>query len=115
VPGKEQRLDLSLKMIAILRIMMPDINIASTTAMQTLVNGGREMALKAGANILMPNTTPGMYREHYALYQNKPGLNEEAADSKASIEKLIANAGSKAAYGELGNSKHWQAKRFAGK
>lgn len=108
VPSKEIRLDLSLKMIAILRIMMRDINIASTTAMQTLIEGGREMALKAGANVLMPNTTPGIYREQYALYDNKPGLDEEAEDSKQSIEKLIARAGCVVGYGEMGNAKHFK-------
>jgi biotin synthase len=107
VPSKETRIDLSLKMIAILRIMMKDINIAATTAMQTLVNGGREMAIEAGANIVMPNTTPGIYREQYALYDNKPGFNEEAEDSKQAIEKLIERAGCITAYGEMGNSKHF--------
>ncbi|NQU35831.1 MAG: [FeFe] hydrogenase H-cluster radical SAM maturase HydE [Bacteroidetes bacterium] len=107
VPTKEARVDLSLKMIAILRIMMKDINIAATTAMQTLVDGGREMALVAGANILMPNTTPGLYREQYALYNDKPGINEEAEDSKQSIEKLIYRAGCVIAYGEMGNSRHF--------
>lgn len=107
VPSKEIRLDLSLKMIALLRIMMKDVNIASTTAMQTLVNGGREMALKAGANILMPNVTPGMYREQYSLYNNKPGIDEEAEDSKISIEKLIHRAGCVVAYSEQGNAPHY--------
>lgn len=106
VPAIIRRLDLSLKMIAILRIMMKDINIAATTAMQTLVNGGREMALKAGANIMMPNITPGLYREQYSIYNNKPGLREEAEDSKQSIEELIARAGSTTGYGEQGNSRH---------
>lgn len=107
LPSKSKRLDLSLKMIAILRIMMKDINIASTTALQTLVNGGREMALKAGANIMMPNTTPGVYREHYSLYNNKPGLNEEAEDSRHAINQLIIRAGCVSAYGEKGNSRHF--------
>lgn len=108
VPSHEKRVDLTLKMIAILRIMMKDINIAATTAMQTLVDGGREMALKAGANIMMPNTTPGLYREQYALYNDKPGLDEEAEDSKQSIEKLISRAGCITAYGEKGNSRHFK-------
>jgi len=105
--NKTQKVQLSLKMIAILRIMMKDINIAATTAMQTLINGGREMALKAGANILMPNTTPGIFREHYSLYKNKPGLYEEAADSKDMIEKLIQRTGSITGYGEKGNAPHY--------
>jgi len=108
IPSREIRTDLSLKMIAILRIMMPTINIAATTAMQTLINGGREMALKAGANIMMPNTTPGMYREQYALYEGKPGLKEEAEDSKKSIDAIITNAGCITAYGEQGNSRHYK-------
>ena len=107
VPSISKRVDLSLKMIAILRIMMKDVNIAATTAMQTLVSGGREMALKAGANIIMPNTTPGIYREQYALYNNKPGLKEDAEDSKQAIEKLITRAGCMTGYGEQGNSKHF--------
>ncbi len=107
IPSVTKRVDLSLKMIAILRIMMKDVNIAATTAMQTLVSGGREMALKAGANIMMPNTTPGIYREQYALYNNKPGLKEEAEDSKQSIEQLINRAGCVTGYGEQGNSKHF--------
>ncbi len=112
VPSMAKRLDLSLKMIAILRIMMKDINIAATTAMQTLVYGGREMALESGANILMPNTTPGIHREKYSLYNNKPGINEEAEDSKKSIEKLIKNAGCIPAYGEKGNSWHYFYRRL---
>ncbi len=107
LPSISKRVDLSLKMIAILRIMMKDVNIAATTAMQTLVDGGREMALKTGANIMMPNTTPGLYREQYALYKGKPGLNEEAEDSKQSIESLINRAGCIVGYGEQGNSNHF--------
>jgi len=95
VPSVSKRVDLSLKMIAILRIIMKDINIASTTAMQTLVNGGRA------------NTTPGNYREQYSLYKGKPGLNEEAEDSKESIEALINRADCVVGYGEQGNSNHF--------
>jgi len=108
VPSVSKRVDLSLKMIAILRIMMKDVNIAATTAMQTLIDGGREMVLKSGANIMMPNTTPGNYREQYSLYKGKPGLNEEAEDSKQSIEALINRAGCVVGYGEQGNSRHFK-------
>ena len=108
IPSVIKRIDLSLKMIAILRIMMKDVNIAATTAMQTLVDGGREMALKAGANIMMPNITPGLYREQYDLYDNKPGLNEEAEDSKWSVEQIIKRAGCVPGYGEQGNSMHYR-------
>lgn len=105
--SKEERVNLTLKMIALLRIMMPDINIASTTALQAMVDGGREMALKAGANIMMPNITPGLYRNSYALYENKPGTNEEAEDSRQNLEELIQRAGCQVIYDEWGDSKHF--------
>jgi len=105
---KKERVNLSLKMIALLRIMMKDINIASTTALQAMVNGGREKALKAGANIMMPNITPGIYRNSYALYENKPGTSEEAEDSKHNLEALINRAGCQVAFGEWGDSKHFR-------
>jgi biotin synthase len=105
---KDERVKLTLKMIAILRIMMKDINIASTTALQAMADGGREKALKAGANIMMPNITPGVYRNNYALYNNKPGTNEEAEDSRNNLEALINRAGCQVAYGEWGDSKHFQ-------
>ncbi|MCC8035111.1 MAG: [FeFe] hydrogenase H-cluster radical SAM maturase HydE [Rikenellaceae bacterium] len=67
-----KRYDLSLKMVASLRLLMPDINIAATTAMQAIYPEGRLHALRAGANVIMPNITPGKYRESYFLYDNKP-------------------------------------------
>lgn len=68
----EQRLNLSLRMIALLRILMPEINIASTTALHALHPQGREMGIAAGANIIMPNITPPDRRPQYKLYNNKP-------------------------------------------
>jgi len=81
---KAERLELALLTIAVLRILMKDINIATATALDSLSSDGREKAIKAGANILMPNLTPVNYRENYFLYDNKPYLTE--ADEL--IEKL---------------------------
>lgn len=69
VPSKEERLLLTLKMIAILRLMMPKINMVSATANQTIDGKGREKAILAGANVLMPNLTPNKYRR----ISNLPG------------------------------------------
>jgi biotin synthase len=107
MPGKD-RFYLSLKMVAILRIMMKDINIAATTAMQTLDKQGREKALKVGANIIMPNLTPVKYREGYLLYEDKPCINEEASECKNCLEARIRIAGDEIAYGEWGDSKHFE-------
>lgn len=104
---KEERYELTLKMIAILRIMMKDINIAATTAMQSIDKLGREKALMIGANVIMPNVTPGKYRDDYNLYENKPCTDEEAEDCVSCLEARIAIAGDRIGLGEHGDSKHY--------
>lgn len=108
---KSERFYLALKMVAILRIMMKDINIAATTAMQTLDKQGREKALKVGANIIMPNLTPVKYREGYLLYEDKPCINEEASECKNCLEARIHIAGDEIGYGEWGDSRHFAARQ----
>jgi biotin synthase len=103
-----ERFLLSLKMIAVLRIMMKDINIAATTALQAIDPIGREQALKAGANVIMPNLTPVKYRQEYLLYEGKPCLNEEAEACKGCLEVRIRMAGDTIAYGEWGDSRHFK-------
>lgn len=104
---EEKRFELSMKMVALLRIMMPTINIAATTAMQTLDVYGREFALKIGANVIMPNITPLRYREGYQLYQNKPNLDEETDTSLKNLKRSIEQIGCVLAMGEWGDSKHF--------
>ena len=94
-------------MVAILRIMMKNINIAATTAMQTIDPRGREKALMVGANVMMPNLTPVKYRQDYLLYENKPCLDEEAEECKSCLEARIHMAGDEIGYGEWGDSKHY--------
>lgn len=107
MPLKE-RFNLTLRMIAILRIMMKDINIAATTALQTIDKIGREKAIQIGANILMPNITPGKYRDSYALYENKPCTDENAEDCKNCIDVRVHLVNHKVGYGEWGDSKHYK-------
>lgn len=107
----KERLDLAFKMIALLRILMKDINIVAATALQAIDPKGREKALKIGANIIMPNITPGVYRDDYKLYENKPCTNEDAADSKASLEASLNNAGSEIGYNTWGDSTHFKKRR----
>jgi len=106
----EERFDLSLKMIAILRILMKDINIAAATALQAIDPIGREKAIKIGANIIMPNITPGSYRDDYSLYENKPCTDEEAEDCKTCLEARITISGDEIGYGQWGDSPHFKAK-----
>ncbi len=107
----KSRFDLALKMVAILRIMMKNINIAATTAMQTIDPQGREKALMVGANVIMPNLTPVKYRQDYLLYENKPCLDEEAEECKSCLEARIHMAGDTIGYGEWGDSQHYQRRR----
>ncbi len=103
---QSQRLELSIKMVALLRLMMPDVNIAATTAMQALDPLGREKAIMAGANVLMPNLTLSQVREQYQIYQNKPGITEDAAITSSSIEQRLSQAGIPIGYGRWGDSLH---------
>jgi biotin synthase len=110
MPLKE-RFELTLKMIALLRIMMPDINMVAATAMQAVDPMGREKALQAGANIIMPNITPGMYRDSYKLYENKPCTDENADDCVQCLEGRVGMVGHKVGYGEWGDSKHYKTRQ----
>ena len=105
---RAERFDLSLKMVAILRIVMKDINIAATTAMQAIDPMGREKAIKVGANIIMPNLTPTKYRQDYLLYEDKPCIDEDADDCSKCLEARIHMAGGEVGFGEWGDSKHFQ-------
>ena len=100
-------LQLGLKMIAVCRIFLRDINIASTTALQALKSDGRELGLLAGANIIMPNVTDTKFREGYQLYEGKPNLNENASETMQSLEDKITAMGETVAYGEWGDSAHF--------
>ncbi len=107
---KEERLELSIKMVALLRLMMPDVNIAATTAMQALDPLGRERAIMAGANVLMPNLTLSEVRQQYQIYQNKPGVGEDAAITSSSVEQRLAEMKIPIGYSQWGDSKHFSSR-----
>lgn len=104
---KQERFDLTLNMIAVLRLLMPDINIAAATALQAIDPAGREKALAVGANIIMPNITPCNYRQAYKLYENKPCLDEDKELCRNCLEARVELAGSEIGYDEWGDSKHF--------
>lgn len=106
-----KRFDLSLKMIAILRIMMKDINIVGATALQAIDPVGREKAVMVGANILMPNITPGKYRDSYNLYNNKPCTDDSAEDCQSCLEARVHLADAEVIYNEWGDAQHYSRRR----
>ena len=95
-------------MVAILRLMMPKINIAATTAMQSIDPAGREKAILAGANVIMPNLTLTEVRGDYSIYENKPGVGEDASITSSSLERMLQNAGIPIGYNEWGDSLHFK-------
>lgn len=107
LPIKE-RFDLTLKMIAALRIVMKDINIAAATALQAIDPIGREKAVKIGANVIMPNVTPGLFRNDYALYENKPCTDEDPDQCKGCMDARIQLADGEIGYGDWGDSVHFK-------
>lgn len=108
----QERFDLSLKMIAVSRLLMNDINIAAATALQAIDPLSREKAVKVGANIIMPNITPGLYRNDYKLYENKPCVNEEPSLCLGCLDARVALTENEIGYGEWGDSKHFRKKRI---
>ena len=85
--------ELTLRLIAILRLMFPYALIPSTTALGTLHPQGRELGLKAGANVVMPNLSPVGVRKLYSLYENKICTGEEAAQCRGCLERRVESAG----------------------
>ena len=104
---RDSQLELSLKMIAVTRLVLKDVNIAATTALQALDPIGREKGLQAGANIIMPNITATKYREGYQLYENKPCLDENSEMCKGCLETRIRSIGEEIGYNEWGDSPHY--------
>ena len=77
--------ELTLRLLAIIRIMHPRVLLPATTALGTLHPTGRERAVMAGANVVMPNLSPQDTRALYSIYNNKLSTGSEAAESLADI------------------------------
>ncbi len=91
VPNSEE---MTYKVIALTRLACPGANIPSTTALATLnTASGRELGLKRGANVVMPNLTPARYRTLYEIYPDKACLNETAAECHSCMNRRIQSIG----------------------
>jgi biotin synthase len=84
---------LTLRLISVLRLMFPYALIPATTSLGTIHPQGRELGLKAGANVVMPNLSPVKVRRLYTLYDNKICTGEEAAQCRGCLERRVASAG----------------------
>ena len=88
--------ELTLRMLSILRLMFPYALLPSTTALGTIHPLGREMGLRAGGNVVMPNLSPVSVRKKYAIYDDKICTGEESAQCRGCLERRIESAGYRA-------------------
>ena len=101
-------LQLALNMIAVVRLVLGDVNIAAATALQAIRDDGREIGIEYGANVVMPNLSPQKFREGYQLYDNKPCLNDEPTQCADCLEKRIASRGRRVGWNMMGSSRHYR-------
>ena len=101
-----QPLERTLKMVALLRILLPYSNIPATTAAGSIDPRGREKMLLSGANVLMPNITPVRYKQNYILYPNKICVNESNFSCFSCMEKRVFSINKKISF-ETGTSKNF--------
>lgn len=87
------KMELTVFLIGILRLMLPDSLLPSTTALGTIDANGRESGILAGANVVMPNLSPKQVRSKYLLYNNKISTGEEAAESRELLQKRMNRIG----------------------
>lgn len=93
------RLDLTLLLISIFRLMHPYALIPSTTALATLSPEGRERGILAGANVVMPNLSPANERKKYSLYNHKASTGAESAEGLQMLERQLTAIGYEIDYG----------------
>ena len=103
-----RRLELGLKMIAVTRLQLKDVNIAATTALQSISPAdGRERGILAGANVIMPNVGGLEHRADYTLYDGKAGMDENAASVRRKLDGSLARIGEHVRYGVSGTPRHY--------
>jgi biotin synthase len=103
VSGTEE---MTCKVVALARLVRPDANIPSTTALATIDKQfGREKGLMRGANVVMPNLTPPHYRVLYEIYPEKACLNETAEACADCLQSRIGAIGRKIGSGPGGRNR----------
>ena len=86
-------LELTLFMLGLIRLTLPYALIPSTTALGTIATNGRELGLRAGANVIMPNLSPVEVRKKYMLYDNKICTGEESAQCIECLKNRVSSVG----------------------
>ena len=113
IPSAKDRMNLTLKMIAVLRLMMPEINMVAATANQTVDPLGREKAIMVGANVIMPNLTPNEFRENYLIYPDKACVKDKPDQCQTCLDLRMESIGHKVLYNAWGDSKAFTKKAIS--
>lgn len=90
---KAGSLELTLYMLGLIRLMVPNVLLPATTALGTIYPNGRELGILAGANVVMPNLSPSVAREKYMLYNNKISTGAEAAECIENLKLRMEEIG----------------------
>ncbi|MDE6723332.1 MAG: [FeFe] hydrogenase H-cluster radical SAM maturase HydE, partial [Eubacterium sp.] len=90
---KQGSLNLTLKLLSIIRLMLPNVLLPATTALGTIDSTGREKGILAGANVVMPNLSPQDVRKKYLLYDNKICTGDEAAECVLCLKNRMKSIG----------------------
>ncbi len=93
--GKEKAgtVELTLFLLSVIRLILPEVLLPATTALGTLDPSGREKGILAGANVVMPNLSPAAVRKKYELYDNKICTGEESAQCRGCLEARVGSVG----------------------
>ena len=89
-PGTVEK---TLYLLAVIRLLLPEVLLPATTALGSLEKDGRERGILAGANVVMPNLTPPDQREKYSLYNNKLSTGCESAEGLSALKDKILKTG----------------------
>lgn len=90
---KSGTLELTLFMLGLIRLTLPNVLLPSTTALGTINPLGREKGILAGANVVMPNLSPVSVRKKYMLYDNKICTGDESAECRYCLQKRMESIG----------------------
>ncbi|GHU47674.1 [FeFe] hydrogenase H-cluster radical SAM maturase HydE [Clostridia bacterium] len=89
----ERKLILTLALLSVIRLILPNVLLPATTALGTVHPTGREMGIMAGANVVMPNLSPVSERKKYLLYDGKICTGDEAAECRHCMERRMKSVG----------------------
>jgi len=108
---KPKPFETTIKLTALLRIILPYSNIPATTASGTIIPDGREQLLKSGANVLMPNITPEKYKANYLLYPNKICLTDTIDDCLKCLNLRLNQIGKTISF-DIGTSLNYKKEKY---